>query len=55
MSASLSAHLSIHPSLSACINLPPAGWIVVKYYGEHFVDQTLHFINLGTSKEDIKQ
>jgi len=24
-------------------------------YGEHFFDQQVHVINLGTSKEDMKQ
>jgi hypothetical protein len=35
--------------------LTPTGWVFVKYCGEHFFDQPVHFINLGTSKEDLKQ
>lgn len=54
MSANWPTHLSIHPCLSVCSNLPPTGWIFVKYYGEHFVDQPVHCINVGTSKKDVK-
>jgi hypothetical protein len=36
------------------INLPPTEQLFVKY-GEHFFDQPVHFINVSTSKEDIKQ